>query len=29
MRPPIFVRRLRAGEREVIEEKLRTSEAFT
>src|SRR3954451_15761000 len=28
MRPPIFVRELRAGEREVIEEELRTSEAF-
>jgi transposase len=29
MRQPIFVRELRAGEREVIEEALRTSEAFT
>ena|SRR5215210_7878303 len=29
MRQPIFVRELRAGEREVIEEELRTSEAFT
>jgi len=29
MRQPIFVRELRAGEREVIEEKLRAGEAFT
>ena len=28
MRHPIFVRKLRAGEREVIEEQLRASEAF-